>query len=73
MASFLMVRKWFSTCGLHGGFFQVVKKKVQKAFFFKKSVQKHSWRFFGFSELCQNRSRNERNLQIARAKAGRTK
>jgi hypothetical protein len=39
-------------CGLRGGFFPRAKKTAQNAFFRKKSVPKHSCRFFGFSEFC---------------------
>jgi hypothetical protein len=44
---------------LQSKFFRRAQKNVQNAFFFKKSVQKHSWRFFAFCDLWQNRSRSE--------------
>jgi hypothetical protein len=46
-------------CRLRTRFFARVQKHVQNAFLCEKSVQKHSWRFFAFSDLWQNGSRNE--------------
>src|ERR1700722_13315035 len=40
-------------------FFERDAKLVQNAFLCEKSVQKHSWRFFAFSDLWQNGSRHE--------------
>ena len=53
------VRKWLIPCMLQTRFFERDAKLVQNAFLCEKSVQKHSWRFFAFSDLWQNGSRNE--------------
>jgi hypothetical protein len=65
MARFFALRKRLIPCGLQAGVFRALKKTAQNAFFCKKSVLKHSGRFFGFCDLCHNCQRDETYKQSA--------